>query len=242
MTDSRKLVDHQLRMIEIKRTLQPPGERPLGTRVDEVSYGPCVLLSRQCGSAGDEVARLVGEPLHWPVVNREIVEQIAQRADVRTQLVETADEHVRSRWSRLLHPIREREGLKPETYLYYLHEVVLSLGHHGCVIMVGRGAQYLLPEACALRVRVVESIGARARRVASSRQWSIEEATRFVQQCEAARAEFIRKTFHQDTTSSLNYDLVLNTEYLGVAAAVVAVLKALNRKLGVKLEPLPCAT
>ena len=140
MIDSSKLVDQQLRMVELRRSLAPAREPPRQRTGDEVHYGPCFLLSRQCGSAGDELARRVGEQLHWHVVNREIVEQIAQRAEVRQQLVESVDEHLRSRWRRLLHPIREREGIRPETYLYHLHEIVLSLGTHGYVIILGRGA------------------------------------------------------------------------------------------------------
>ena len=98
-----------------------------------------------------------------------------------------------------------------------------------------------MPAESAVRVRVVEPIAARARRLAANRALSIDEATRFIQQCDAARAEFIWRAFHQDTTSPLNYDLVLNTESLSVAAASVAVLRALEQKLGVKAEPVPCA-
>ncbi len=241
MTDSCRLVDQQLRLVEIQRDLERSGEQPAPPVVDEVRYGPCVLFSRECGSAGDEVAQRVGERLHWQVFNREIVEQIAERAHVRSRLVETVDEHVRSRWRCLLHPLRERENLKPETYLYHLHEIVLSLGHHGHVIIVGRGAQFLLPAQCAVRVRVVEPFASRVRRISTTRGLSLEEAERFVAKREADRIAFIRKTFHQDATSPLNYDLVLNTGYLGVELAAGLVLEALEKKLGVIIEPNPCA-
>jgi hypothetical protein len=242
MTDICMLVDRQLRLSEIKRRLEQPRERIPQANIDEVQYGPCVLLSRQCGSAGDEVARLVGERLRWQVFDRQIVEQIAERTHVRNQLVESVDEHVRSRWRRLLHPIREREGLSPDAYLYHLHEIVLALGHRGYVVLEGRGAQFLLPGACAVRVRVVEPLADRVRRTSSTRHLSIDEATQFVQKCEKHRTEFIQKSFHQDTTAPLNYDLVLNTGYLRVEEAAAAVLAAVEKKLGIKVETVPCAT
>ncbi len=242
MTDSSKMVDQQLRLVEIKRNLERLGKARPRPKIDEVQYGPCVLFSRETGSRGDEVAQVVGQRLHWHVFDREIVEHIAERAHVRNQLVESVDEHVRSRWGRLLHPIREREGLKSDAYLYHLHEIVLSLGHHGYVVIAGRGAQYLLPPESALRIRVVEPLVDRVRRIASSRQISSEEAAQFVQKCDKARAEFIRKVFHQDTASPLNYDLILNTRELSVEAAASAVLIALEKKLGVKAESGPCAT
>jgi hypothetical protein len=238
MTDSSRLVDHQLRLVEIKRGLEQARGQARPVKSDEVRYGPCVLLSRECGSAGDELAQLVGERLHWQVFNREIVEQIAEQAHVRRQLVESVDEQVRSRWQRLMHPIRERHGLKPATYLFHLCEIVLSLGHHGYVVIVGHGAPFLLPAESGIRVRVVEPLAARVRRMAGARSLSADAAARFVQECEANRAEFIRKSFHQDSAASLNYDLVLNTDILGVEAAATLVVTALERKLGVPQEAL----
>ena len=240
MIDSSKLVTQQLRQVEIKRELARRNE-PTALSTQEMRCGPCVLLSREYGSAGDEVAEAVGRCLHWQVFNREITEEIAQRAHVRNQLVESVDEQIRSRWHRLLHPIRERENLKPETYLYYLHDVVLALGQHGYAVIVGRGAQYLLPIDCAIRVRVVEPLESRVRRISATRQLTIDEATRFVRKHEAERTEFIRRVFHQDANSALDYDLVLNTGLMIVEAAALAVLSALEKKLHVKMEAVPCA-
>lgn len=237
MMDSGKLVDRQLRLVELKRTLETLGERPPPVEVEKVKYGPCVLFSRECGSGGAEIAHLVGERLQWEVFDSEIVAQIAERAHVRTQLVESVDEHVRSQWRRWLHPIREKAEIRPQTYLYYLHEVILALGHHGDVIMIGRGAQFLMPPACALRVRVVAPLPWRVSRTAQARQLSMAAATEFVQQCDSSRVAFIHKVFQKDTTSPLNYDLVLNTGELSVGAAVDTTLAALQAKLGVRSEP-----
>lgn len=242
MTDCSKLVERQLRLVEIKRHLERLGQRLPPITVHDVHYGPCVLVSRECGSDGDEVARQIGERLHWHVFDREIVEQIAQRAHVRNQLVESVDEHIRSRWSRLLHPLRERVGIKPETYLFHLHEIVLALGHHGDVVIVGRGAQFLLPAQSAVRVRVVAPFETRVRRVAADRGLAAAEAEDFVQRCDADRAEFSRRSFHQDATSPLNYDLVLNTGDLTVEAAAAAVFAAFEAKLGAQPEAISCAT
>ncbi len=231
MTDSSKLVAQQQRLVEINRGRDPGA----AASADELLYGPCVLFSRECGSAGDEVARLVGERLHWPVFDREIVEEIAQRAHVRNALVERVDERLRSSWRRLLHPMQEREDLQPDAYFYHLHEIVLSLGHHGYAVIVGRGAQYLLPVDSSVRVRVVEPLGHRVRRIATAQRMSTDEASQFVQKREAERTEFVRKVFHEDATSLLNYDLVLNTGPVGLEVAAAAVLTVVAKKLGIKV-------
>jgi hypothetical protein len=243
MIDSSRLIEQQLRLVELKRSLESSPRAAAASGLGTgVPYGPCLLISRQYGSLGDQHARQLGETLQWHVFDREIVEQIADRAHVRNQLVESVDEKVRSRWQILLHPLRERHTLKPKTYLLYLHEILLSLGHHGYVVIVGRGAQYLLPAACAVRVRVVESVDSRVRQVATAQQCSRDDAQKIVARADAASSAFVRDIFHQDSASLLDYDLVLNTGLLRLDAAMHLVLGALKNKLGVQAEPIPCAT
>ena len=241
MTDIERLVSRQLHYVELRYQVEHPAEECPRVKVDDVHYGPCVLLSRECGSEGEEVARRVGEQLGWQVFNREIVEEVARRVNVRNQLVESVDEHVRRRWRAILHPLGERAGITAETYLYHLHEVVLTLGHHGKVVIIGRGAQFVLPAACALRVRIVDRFEARARRVAIARRLAITEADRWVMECDEGRTAFIRRFFHEENGAPLNYDLVLNTGDLGVDGAVRAVLAALESKLGVAAPAPACA-
>jgi hypothetical protein len=240
MIDSSRLVDQQLRLVELKRALE--GGQHTGAKPGPaVRSGPCVVISREYGSVGDALAQCVGLRLHWQVFDHEIVTQIAERAHVRQQLVESVDEQVRWHWQRLLHPIREREGLKPATYLYHLHEIILALGHHGYVVIVGRGAQYLLPDEGALRVRVVEPFADRVRRVATVQQLPEEEARLVVQKHDTSRSNFIRKGFHEDARSVLSYDLVLNAGLWSLESGTATLLSALEKKLGIKPEPVSCA-
>lgn len=235
MADISNLVERQVRLFEMKRELERTGQRPPPVTVKEVTYGPCLLMSRECGTSGDEVAELVARRLGWRLFNREIVDEISQRAHVRKQLVESVDEHVRSRWRRILHPYAEREGISTETYQYYLHEVLLALGHQGDVVIIGRGAQYVLPPECALRVRMTDRLENRIRHLGESRRLEPGEAAEFVRHCDADREGFLHKTFHQDARDPLNYDLVVNTGSMSVETVVEVVLVALERKLGVRV-------
>lgn len=240
MTDYARLVERQLQMVEMKRHLERLGQRPEPARVEQVSYGPCLLISRECGSGGDQIAAGLAQRLHWQVFNREIVEEISHLARVHTRLVESVDEHVRSRWRRLLHPLQERDGIRPGTYLYLLHEIVLTLGHHGDVIIMGRGAQFILPPPGSVRLRIIGPLESRIHRTAQVRNLTVEAARQFVAHCDADRAEFIRKVFHQETDSPLNYDLVLNTGELSVEASIEITLATLRGKLRVEPEPAVC--
>ncbi len=199
-----------------------------------VAYGPCLLVSRECGSGGGKVARQVAERLGWQVFDREVLDEIAQLAHVRVQLLDTVGERTREMWGDSWRPELEAEDIGYEMYLRYLRQVILTLGHHGDAVIVGRGAQYFLPSRCSLRVRVVAPLEMRVRRVAEAEGLSAEEAQRCVKKFDADRAEFVRKSFQREGTSPLNYDLVINTGELSLESAAELIFEALEEKLHVR--------
>ena len=54
-----KLIEKQKAMWEAKDHLEDAERRPGRCKEGGVSYGPCLLISRECGSGGNSVARLV---------------------------------------------------------------------------------------------------------------------------------------------------------------------------------------
>lgn len=228
-----KLIDKQVRSWELKQRVE--GMMRPGRYVESgVGYGPCLLVSREYGSGGGQVGRLAAERLGWQVFDREILDQIAKLADVRLKLLETVGEQTREIWGDSWQAELAPEDIGYESYLRFLRQVVLTLGHHGDVAILGRGAQYLLPSRCALRVRVVAPLELRVQRVKEADKLSPEEAHRRVQKYDVDRADFVRKTFRREAGSPLNYDLVINTGELSLETGMELVLKALEDKLHVR--------
>lgn len=236
MGNVEKLVSKQIWLHNNRQRTEQPARKRCAVRIGGVDYGPCLLLSRERGSGGDRLAHLVSERLGWPVFDREIVEEISQRGHLWRQLIESVDERVRSTW------MDDSRTPLQATYLHYLRQVVLALGHQGEVVIIGRGAQYILPPACALRVRVVSPPELRVRRLAAHNGVPSQQAQRDLQKMDAERAVFIRSTFSHDVSSTLNYDLVVNTGDITVEAAADIVLAALHEKLGVQTTRLTGAS
>lgn len=234
MAAALKLVGQQLGLWEIKRRLQDLGQRPGRCIEGNVAYGPCLLVSRQPGSLGGRVARLAGELMGWQVYDREVVDQIAQLTEARQQLMESVDAMTRAKWNNGWHPELEIEDTGCRDYLKWLRQVVLTLGHHGDVVLVGRGAAFLLPAKCSLRVRVVAPLELRVKRVAEHERVPLAEARARVEKFDASRASFVQESFAREINSPLNFDLVINTADIGVEAAAEMVLVALKSKLGVR--------
>ncbi|HOA62594.1 MAG: cytidylate kinase-like family protein [Verrucomicrobia bacterium] len=240
MTSLEHLVGRQFDLCELKRRLHSEYPRPPPVRVTSTGYGPCLLVSRECASGGTRLARLIGERIGWRVFDREIVDEVAHSANVRRQWIASVDERVRHGWSEFWRKLAEGEGVGRETYLHHLREVILLLGQQGEVIILGRGANYILPAERAVSVRLRAPLEVRVRRFAERERVSMERARRLVEQTDAERAAFIREAFGRDVDSTEDYDLVLNMDELGVEAAAEAVLAKLQERLGVQPESVPC--
>ena len=233
MTGTLKLIEKSAALQGIKGRLEVANWPPKRPRKEGCEYGPCLLVSNETGSEGSQVARLAGARLGWPVFDRELVDQIAQHAHVRQELIESVDEHTRSKWQEVLYALLQSDEVSADTYLYHLQQILMALGHHGDAVIVGRGAQFTLPAVGSLRVRVVAPFELRVQRVAKRAGLTPEDALLRVRTRDNSRADFIRKTFHRDIRSPLNYDLVVNTGEMNVELATRIVLAALHEKLGV---------
>lgn len=241
MSHIEELVAKQLELCELRRRLEPEELRTRPPPGNGTTFGRCLVISRECGSGGSRLARIVGERLGWQVFNREIVEEVARCAHVRQQLIKSVDERVRSGWREWRRRFIEGEGVGRESYLTHLREVILALGHHGNVVIVGRGANYILPLETVVSVRVVAPLDERARRVAARDGISEDKARRLVERTDTERAAFIREVFAREVGACASYDLIVNTGELSLEAATDLVLAKLERKLHVTAEPMPCA-
>ncbi|MFA5203411.1 MAG: cytidylate kinase-like family protein [Lentisphaeria bacterium] len=230
------LVEKQTALWRMKRQLEDLRQRPGRCLENDVAYGPCLLVSRQRGSGGGAIACLVGERLGWHLFNKGLIDEIRKLPQLQKQLLESVDEATRGKWEETFHHEPKPGDRGFDDYLRDLRRLVLTLGHQGDVIVVGRGAQYILPAACALRVRVVAPAAVRLRRMIDADKLSPAAAQAELEKSDRDREAFVQHGFQRDSGSPLEYDLVINTEHVTYEAAAGIVRQALHEKLGVALE------
>ena len=210
--------------------------RPGRGKEGKLACGPYLLFSREKGAGGGAVAQLAGRRLGWQVFNNELVDAIAKKADVRRELIESLDERdqatILKTAARLLRP----RPIDKSGYTAHLREILLTLGHQGDVVIVGRGAHYVLPSQFGLRVRMVAPVEVRAQRIASRENLSLKAARSEIERSDRERARLASRDFGQSAADPLNYDVTINTAELTLEAATELVLTALQRKLAVKLK------
>jgi cytidylate kinase len=188
---------------------------------------PCVALSRLPGSRAAELGRLVAERLEFGFFGREIVDQIAQQEHIARNLVEGLDERMRDGIERFIHDGFNRLPHYTESqYHKQLLRVLGTLSKRGLSVILGRGAAYALPPASTLRILVVESIDVRIERLRTAKGLAREEAVTRIDYEERQRRQFVRHHFGCDADDASRFDLVVNTESLGVEAAARLVHRA----------------
>ncbi len=231
--EAERIIAKQVAMWEAKKRLEKEDIRPGRGKVRKVSYGPYLLISREKGSGGRTVADFVGQRLGWQVFDREIVDEVAKRAQVRQQLIESLDEHDRAVVDDIILSALDRDNIGTVGYLHHLKQVIHTLGQHGDVIIMGRGARHILPPQFGLNVRIIAPFEVRVQRVAAKEGLTEAAARTEVENADRQRAAFIRRHFQKKVDDPLDFDLIINTAELSAEAAAEIVLLALKQKLGV---------
>jgi len=106
-----------------------------------------------------------------------------------------------------------------------------TIGEHGRAIIVGRGANFVLPPGRRFRVRIVAPEKKRVKKVSTDYGVPLKEAKRRIIKTESGRRAFIRKYFNADIADPVNYDLIINTGTISIDAATDAIKGALDHKL-----------
>jgi cytidylate kinase len=194
----------------------------------EKAIVPVVTISREPGSGGRIVAQKLAERLGFEVFHQEVLHEMAKRAEVSEQLLATLDERGLSILEDWISSLVYQRYLWPDEYLQHLMNVIGTIGKHGRSVVVGRGANFILPPEQRFRVRITASQRWRIQNVARDFNLSQNEAKRRVIKTESNRKAFIRKYFNADIADPTNYDLVINTETLSVGNAVDVIGTALG--------------
>ena len=185
-----------------------------------------ITISREPGSGGRIITKALGEKLGLDVFHQEITHEMAESAHVGSQLVEILDEKGLSLLEDWVHSLVNERHLWPDRYMKHLMKVVGTIGRHGGAVMVGRGANFILPPERRLSVRVIAPREWRVHNVAEAFELSTEEAKRRVARTEANRKAFVRKYFYTDIADPLHYDLIINTGNICIETTVKAICSA----------------
>jgi hypothetical protein len=217
------LADRHVHWHEIKRRVDELSREHPDARAE---VRPYIAISREAGAGGCEVARRVGSALGWRVLDREVLEFVAEQFRLEREMLTLLDEDSLSWFGESIISLIQPHLLSQDQYFARLVRVVLVALSESPGVVVGRGAHLFLPRRRGVSVRIIADLESRVARMQKERDLDERAARHTLQDTDVARRNFVKHHFHSDIADPLAYDLIVNTSRLGIDGAASVVTAA----------------
>lgn len=200
-----------------------------------------VTVAREYGSGGASIAQLLAGRLGWKLLDRCLVEKIAETARVEPQVAEKFDERPDPWFDRLAEALWQSPGLRGyiggpvpgrfdcDVAAQMTRRIIEEAAEMGECVVVGRGSQCLLqPREDAFHVFVYAPRGERLERLLSrDTHLSKAAAEKKLDTEDETRAAYIRDHYSEDWQNRHLYHLMISSS-LGEKEAASIILSALH--------------
>jgi cytidylate kinase len=115
-------------------------------------------------------------------------------------------------------------------YVKALLEVIYSISELGGVVVVGRGANFILGHDRGFHIRVVAPREVRVRNLVTREGMSEHDARREIERADHERDAWVRQVFGRSADDPLAYDLVINHLSISMESATSLVAAAAQEK------------
>ena len=202
-----------------------------GIDIENFKGGPVITISRETGSGGSEIARRVAKVLNMDLIGGQIIQHVADSARMSRKVIESLDEKEVKFRETLLSSLFGEFRPWPSEYLQHLTRVIGTIGVFGNVVIVGRGANHILPSEKAFKARIIAPLEFRINHFTEDRGFSKTEAEQYVIKKESDRRAFVRKYFNADVDDPKLYDIIVNTGSMTLDAAAATIITAFKKKM-----------
>ena len=185
-----------------------------------------VTISREIGSGGDKLARLVAERLGYSFVDKRFIEHLLGQYG----FVEFEQEYasIPTFWQKF----DAQKETRRDEMVKLLNRAILAIAQRGDVVILGRSGYIVLGDyADVLHVRVQAPEALRSRRIAAHDSVTLDEAVAKVRQVDKVRQAFVAEFYGREWQDAHVFDLLINTGKVTpelAASWVVAAAQALD--------------
>ena len=196
----------------------------------DMSCKKIITITRQYGSGGHDIGKLLAQKLDIPFYDKELISLAAKESGVSPEVFAQADE---KRTNSLLYSLSTglytygngystMGDLPMNDRLYILqHKIIKEKAEKETFVVVGRCADYILKEYDnVVKVFVYADIDARTRRAVERQDIEPSRARQAVAKADKNRANYYSFYSGQKWGQVENYDLCINTTKLSVDQAV----------------------
>lgn len=195
----------------INKNLQSSINFPFTKNGRENKVLPIITISREKGAGGIVIAEKLAKKLgkKWDYYHKDIVDKIAEKTKTSSAKVKEMEEMPAPYLQDFLESFFGGNGLDVGKYQKNLIKVLLELGKRGNAIIVGRGANFIFPDA--LKIRIIADKEQRIKWLMQYENLSEKAAVKEADETDKESTKFISNLFNKDITDPKNYDLIIKT-------------------------------
>lgn len=180
-----------------------------------------ITISREFGSGGRTIGKLVAEKLGIPCYDAELIERIAQKSGYTSEYIQKEEEGSANGWFSNVFTNRSMGLTNQDRIWESQSEVIIQLVENGPCVIVGRCADYVLQnKADCLNVFIHASMEKRAERIISEYGEREESPEKRIREKDKRRAAYHRFYTDMKWGDAKNYHLCLNSGELGIEKCV----------------------
>lgn len=194
-------------------------------------WTPDIVISRDPGSGGHVIAQKIAKKIGWSLFDKKLMLKLSEELGIPAREVANVDEHDRNWVSDWLQSLFNPDYVSDVRYIAHLKKILIHAAKNQDLVIVGRGANLILPHDKCLRVRITASFETRVDNTYKyEKKATREEAAIWVKHVQDQRNQFIRQYFGANPHNPWNYDLVISTDHLTLDQATDIVIHAFHTK------------
>lgn len=191
-----------------------------------------ITISREFGSGGRSIGKLVAEKLGYRFFDSELVNKVAQRSGFSPEFIEESGEYASAR-SSLLFALAtasqySADGLSMHDRLYIEQtKIIEEIAAEGDCVIVGRCADFILRDRkdC-LNVFIHADMESRAKRIVERYGECDKSPEKRLTEKDQKRKVYYKNYTGRNWGQAQNYDICLNSGALGVETCAELIVQA----------------
>lgn len=198
-----------------------------------------INIGRQIGSGGRIIAKLLADDFGCTFFDKELLNLAAKESGFSEKFFEENDERkgfFKSRFNFQLPILNDhvmyRNAFSQENLYKFQCDAIRKAAQQGNCVFVGRTADYVLrDEPYKFDIFITANLEDRIATVAEREHLSKEDAVKFIEKKEDARASYYNYYTGKKWGHSSSYDLCVNSSFLGLEATEKLIYEFIKQRL-----------
>lgn len=192
-----------------------------------------ITISREYGSGGRTIGKIIADKLGWKFIDREIIEEVAKKSGLSEKFIEQSGEYANAT-SSLLFNLSMSNANNAFLNLYNeifneQRKIIRNAAEEGNCVIVGRCADYILRDRndC-LNVFVYSSTEKRIERITNEYNDDAKSPEKRLKEMDKKRRVYCQNFTGRDWGNVHNYHIAVNSGFYGIERSAEIILNTLK--------------